>query len=78
MPFSLDRTAPRHTGQRKDAGLADADFVAGQQSLAARIQRVFRHPASHGNERVAADLLLVHGLPADQAIAVLSQQAPIA
>lgn len=77
MPFSLDRTAPRHTGQRKDFALADADFVAGQQAMAARIRRVFHHPASVGNERQAVELL-AHGLPAEQAILHLSNMAPMA
>jgi hypothetical protein len=38
---------------------------------------VFHHPASQGNERVAADLL-VNGVPADEAIFHLSNAAPMA
>lgn len=77
MPISLDRTAPPHTGRRKDPFLADADFCAGYQAAIGRFQRVIRHPASQGNERVAIDLL-AHGLPAEQAILHLSNMAPMA
>lgn len=76
MPLSLDRSAPRHQAKRKDPALADTDYLAGYQTAIARFQRVIRHPASRGNERVAIDLL-AHGLPADQAIAMLCEQAPL-
>lgn len=76
MPLCLDRAAPRHTSRNRDPFLADANYVAGYQTAVARIQRVFHHPASQGNERVAAELI-VQGVDGDQAIRMLCEQAPL-